>query len=83
MTTNDDEDFGLIYLDFDDSIEETSSTLDKPCLKPYQHTFDKKLLAQLYYYECSKCGYSPDLDHNKPKFKECHDEYLVWKKSTE
>jgi len=83
MTANKDDDFGLIYLDFDDKLEELPPTPDKPCQKPYSHNFEKKLLAQLYYYECSKCGYSPDLDYNKPKFKECHDEYLAWKKTTE
>jgi len=79
MPKNED-DFGLIYLDFDDSEEDLPSTPNKPCKNPHQHIFEKKLLANLYYYECSECGYSPELDYNKPNFKECHDEYLLWKK---
>jgi len=83
MTTNDEDDFGLVYLDFDDPKEDLPSIPSAPCNKPHQHNFEKKLLAHLYYNECTKCGYSPDLDYNKTKFKECHDEYLSWKKTVE
>ena len=80
---NDEDDFGLIYLDFDEDIKETSPPLPtEPCL-PRGHTFEKKLLAQHFYQECVNCGYSPDLDRDKPKFKKCHEEYMAWKKTKE
>jgi len=78
MASNED-DFGLIYLDFDDDEEELPPLPSKPCRKPYDHIFEKKLLAQHYYNECNKCGYSPDLDFDKPKFITCHKDYVAWK----
>ena len=80
MIDNDD-DFGLVYLDFEDEVEELPPTPDQPCREPYHHKFEKKLLAQHYYYECTLCGYSPDLDFDKPKFKKCHKDYVAWKKT--
>jgi hypothetical protein len=79
MTKNED-DFGL-YLDFDDDEEDIPPIPNEPCRQPYKHNFVKKLLAQHYYYECSYCGYSPEHDANKPKFKECHIDYIIWKKT--
>ena len=80
MTSDSDFDFGLIDIDTKcEQIPKESAICDLA----YQHVFEKKLLAQHYYLECKKCGYSPDLDFNKPKFKECHEEYLAWKKTLE
>jgi len=79
---NDDDDFGLVYLDFDDVKKDLPPTPAEPC-KAYNHTFEKKLLASHYYEECIRCGYSPDLDHNKPEFERCHKEYQAWKESLE
>lgn len=75
---DDDDDFGLIELD--DSYEDLPPTPEQPCRSPSNHIFEKKLLARHYYHECTVCGYSPDLDANKPKFQECHEKYLSWKK---
>jgi len=81
---NDEDDFGLVYLDFDDvDKEELPPIPTEPCRQPYHHKFIKKLLASHYYYECTLCGYSPELDYNKPKFKKCHVEHTAWKKSKE
>lgn len=76
-------DFGIVHLDFDDDLEELPPIPQKTCKKPFNHKFIKKLLASHYYYECTSCGYSPELDYNKPKFKKCHEEYLAWKKTQE
>jgi len=78
-----DEDFGLIYLDFDEEAKDLPPLPDEPCDKPYKHNFEKKLLAQHYYYECTLCKYSPEHDSTKPKFKKCHKDYLEWKKTLE
>jgi len=80
MTSNKD-DSGIIYLDFDVDIKDTIPLLQKePCL-PFKHSFEKRLLAQHFYQECSLCGYSPDLDQDKPKFKKCHKDYISWRKN--
>ena len=42
---------------------------------------DKKMLATHYYHECSRCGYSPELDYQKTKYKKCHEEYTAWSKN--
>ncbi len=70
------DDFEFINLE---SIEEENK--NQPCNYPYQHKFERKLLAQSYYFECSKCGYSPELDFNKENFRKCHEDYLCWKKT--
>lgn len=78
------DDFGLVFLDFDDDVEDELPPLPTdPCRKPYDHKFEKKLLASHYYFECTICGYSPDLDSTKPKFKKCHQDYVAWEKSME
>jgi len=76
------EDFGLIDLsDFEDEDDVVIPPIPKdPCTRPSYHVFKQKMLATHYYWECTLCGYSPELDGSKPKFEDCHKEYIKWKK---
>jgi len=73
----DDDDFGTINLDLP-----PLPPLEKPiCKKPWQHHFARKLMLNLYYHECTRCGYSPDYDWDKPRFLACHAAYVAHKKT--
>ena len=72
-------DFKQSYLNFEDCSKQLPSENKGICKEPSLHIFDKKMLATHYYYECSICGYSPELDYNKEKFKACHESYQSWK----
>ena len=66
FTDWDDDDFGKVDLG--------------PCKWPQWHDFKKEAYTTWYFRECKKCGYSPELDHNKPDFAECHKEFMEWEK---
>ena len=46
-----------------------------PCSWPSHHMFEDILLFNVLHKQCETCGYSPTLDHDKPKYAECHEAY--------
>lgn len=68
-------------LDFDYSDDDFAISIeDINCRSPFDHIFKKRTLCTSNYTECLKCGYSPDLDSNKPEFERTHREYLEFRK---
>lgn len=68
----------LDFGDWDPDID--FGTYDLECRRPSDHKFKRKVLATSFYRECNGCGYSPELDGNKPEMKACHGQFTEWER---
>lgn len=73
------DDFGTY--DFENDFVGKKKCKSRFCSKPQDHNFVKKNLFYSINRECVLCGYSPELDHSKDEFEECHKAFINWEKT--
>lgn len=70
--------FNWGFYDWDSDENDFTKVDLGPCACSWMHEFERKAYTTWFFRECTKCGYSPEFDYNKPEFRQCHIDFIEW-----